>query len=174
MRSQDVSPLLSSSAPLLCPLPHPRQDELAVQRRTPPGAPSSSTTTPHPASLRLLAASYLNSIRRGRQLFSNPSPPPPPVVGGTQHDLACFQFLSSLFFSFSFFFLLNTQVGAVCTSEDNNYWQKHLHWNNCDILMLFLMPIVFFCIDIFTDCHLDLTVYVCLFYCLKYDSHLVE
>lgn len=37
-----------------------------------------------------------------------------------------------------------------------------------------LSCLLFFCIDIFTDCHLDLTVYVCLFHCLKYDSHLVE
>lgn len=44
---------------------------------------------------------------------------------------------------------------------------KHLHWNNCDLLLLFiLLPIVCFCIDIFTDCHFDLTVYVCLFHCL--------
>lgn len=34
--------------------------------------------------------------------------------------------------------------------------------------------LLFFCIDIFTDCHLDLIVYVCLFHCLKNDSHLVE
>ena len=65
------------------------------------GRPLGPHPAPPPLHTRPHSGSSLPPIWRGRQLFFNP---PPPVVGGTQHDLACFQFLSSLFFSFSFFF----------------------------------------------------------------------
>lgn len=149
MRSQDVSPLLSSSAPLLCPLPHPRQDELAVQRRTPPGAPSSSTTTPHPASLRLLAASYLNSIRRGRQLFSNPSPPPPPLLLAVHsmiwHVFSFFP-LSSFLFLFSFFWIRRLVLSAplrTTITDKNTYTGIIVIYWCCFSCLLFFFVLIF-------------------------------
>lgn len=120
-------------------------------------------STPHPGSQMLPPGLAL----AGGFSFSPTCHPLSSVVHSmTWHVLISFLSLSLLFF-------FDMQIGLVCTSEDKNYWltqTKHLHWNNCCLSCL----LFFFCIDIFTDCHLDLTVYVCLFYCLKYDSHLVE
>lgn len=57
-----------------------------------------------------------------------------------------FSFLSSLSFSL---FLLNTQMGLVCTTKDKHNWltqtkTKHLHWNNCDLLLLIIYAYCFF------------------------------
>ncbi len=76
-----------------------------------------------------------------------------------------FSVLSSLFVFLVYFFWICRLVWSAPLRTEN-YWltqNKHLHWNNCDLLLSFIMPIFFF--NWYFYCHLDLT--LCMFILLS-------